>query len=212
MRLSLVFLLLTLFSFSTNLVSAQTSKVDTSYWNGEIPPDSKYEEMFSHMLNRANLTFNMPPGFSNVGISKADNGKFYNTRHHQIINFFKVIINKDSTLAIGLTILNRSPDLKGDLFFEDIAKSGFKAMVDTVHSTYRHLDKNIIARKYRATYGLEFSAKNAMKFMDRFTNHRFIYIAQAEFQISMVYFYIDQHLTDINSYIDSNYKMLELKK
>ncbi|MGY4383579.1 hypothetical protein ACVWYN_000598 [Pedobacter sp. UYP24] len=206
MKIILILIVLFCLSIPSN---AQTFSLDSTYTTEQ--KDNMSENAFNGSLEKAHLRYNPPIGFSTVKISNAEKGLFLDINYRWIANFFKVIVNKDTSIAIGLSIF---PPWKfqGKMFdFVGNAKMGFISHVDSIKNTYHYLSKADLA-KYNATYGVEFSAKMARSYMGKFTNHRMVYIAQQNFQIYMVFFYKNQSSIEMEKFIHDNLGVIELVK
>ncbi|MHA4895798.1 hypothetical protein ACXZ1K_13675 [Pedobacter sp. PWIIR3] len=160
-----------------------------------MPPDYWYDTTFVRTLREVKLKFNPPAGFTSVGISKADGGKFFNTRGRYVATFWKVIMSKDSNTAIGLLLVAPSAPFYGRVLdLIDNVKAPFGVLADR-NQPFRELGKTELA-KSGATYGVEFMTINAKPFMKKFNHHRFVFLASENFDVFMVYFSTTPKLID----------------
>jgi len=196
--------------FSANIY-AQQSKVNYNQLNVKKALDTLADKAFLTSIEKSKLTFNIVKNFSSVGISKADSGIFYDKRGRDLEHFTKVIVNADSTIAIGLQIFPKTIVAGISIVdFIDNAKSGFHSMVDSVNHSYTFLS-TFDLKQYGATFGVIFSAKNPKLFMNRFNQHKVEYIAALNFQIFLCYFFRNKSDSFIDDFIKNNSKILEIK-
>ena len=190
---------------------AQQSQVAYNNLNVKKLIDTLADQAFLNSIRTSKLTFNIPKDFSGVRISKADSGVFYDTKGHALEHFTKVIVNADSTIAIGLQIFPKT--IVNGIHIVDFvanAKSGFNSIVDSVNHSYTILSPSNLKR-YGATFGVIFSVKNPKLFMDRFNQHKVEFIANSNFQIFLCYFFRNKSDSFIEDFIKNNSYILAIK-
>lgn len=181
--------------------------IDTSWLIKRTISDAEYELSFQEGRNKINLNLNIPKGFHEVGYSWINQSKFLHIPRspfrYTIQDFNKFLVNSDSSILIGLktTHTNQFDVLKNSII-------SFKFYVDSVGSTYHYLDKDWLKR-FNTDFGVEYSARKALPFMDRFPNHRIINIAGKDFETVVTYFYTDKMKPTIKQFIKDNADIFE---
>lgn len=195
------------FVFCLNTTYGQDTKPVDPF---SIPlPDSVYEKAFRYGLKQCNMKFNPPKGFVNYSISHTKGGIFYQKKSQRhIASFVKLLINSDSSIAIGLKTyehtkaFNLTPSQNVDAWlraYQDMTKP------------FRRLNTDTLKSIYNASFGIEFSAKNLENFIDMFPNHKIQTMGDEKREIIIVFFYKDQDPKLIDKFISENARIVELQ-
>ncbi|TCC99941.1 hypothetical protein [Pedobacter psychroterrae] len=183
----------------------------------ERPTEEKYRKIWSYILDTNKLEFNMPENFSTI-IMKDCNYGIWDCKNGQKYAFQHVLINSDSTIAVGIRIdFNYTwANSKGEAMSTNVdwlqnAEDLYKFRVD-LKKEYQDLDNQLLKRHWNAAYGMKFSRRRCdTPFIKDYSNHKSVVIANKDIQILFDYFYNNEFNSKVDGVIDSTITMLRKK-
>lgn len=177
-----------LFSFLVTIAQAQDAT--------SLDSNTRFEKQMLDLTSWANLRFFMPKGF--VSSTVSEDVKWPCGSRRYTIRFNAVLKNQDSSVMIGIHINSKRPStIPGKIVAADVnwklnAKNHFEAVHDRENNHPNYIQKDTLEKIWKTDYGVEYSRACTIPYKSRFSKHRIITIGREDFELEVVYFFLNE--------------------
>jgi hypothetical protein len=183
-------------------------------YSQSVRNEESYQEGFRLGMERAKLKIKVPSSFSDMKMKDCNYGQWACAR---IFYFRRVLINRDSTVVIGLepdanfSWTNPSGEpMSTKTDWIKNANNVYWFNVDTVKE-HKEMDKNFLIKYWGASYGMTYIQKrcNSPYVKASLKNNKVVLIANKDFQFKATYFYTDDLKPKIDEIINKTLIMVQ---